>query len=76
MLKTKDKTPKYRIEYYTDIYNTLHQAIMIDLQIDKQTYGNETKYIRSKVNPNLERLYKIIYMNKNYEILKIEKVDD
>ena len=76
MLKIKDKTPRYRIEYYRDDYNTLHQAIQIDLEEEKQSNGETTRFYRSQVNPNLTHFYKEIIVNKYYQVLKEEKIED
>lgn len=75
MKKVKDKTPRYRIEYYRDQYNSLHQAIQIDLVEEKESNGESTRFYRSKINPNLTHFYREIIMNKYYEILKDEKID-
>ena len=76
MLKKIDKTPRYRVEYYRDDYNTLHQAIQIDLEEEKQSDGKTTRFYRSKINPNLTHFYREIILNQYYQILKDEKIED
>ena len=62
---------RYLIEFYRDPYNTLHQAIMIDLKLNKLSNGEEAKYRREKVNPNLTILYEIRHEDKNHKLLDI-----
>lgn len=64
----------YLIEYYTDVYRTLHQAIMTDLRKNKISNGNELLFNRSRVNPNLKILYEREYVNLYYKPLKIERL--
>ncbi len=66
----KDKKPKYLIEKYTDKYRSLYQAIMIDLDLDKESNGNESRFVRSKINPNLTILLEEEYRNKDMELIE------
>ena len=66
-------TAKYLIEKYRDEYNTLHQAIMIDLDMNKQSNGEELRFMRSKINPNLTILYEIYHEDKNHKILDMQR---
>jgi len=75
MKKIKDKTPRYRVEYYRDEYNSLQQAIIIDLEEDKETDGYTTRFYRSKINPNLTHHYKTLILNKHNQILEVHKLD-
>lgn len=68
-MKIKDKTPRYRVEYYKDKYNSLHQAIQIDLEEEKQSDGKSTILYRNQINPNLTNHYRNIILNKYYQVL-------
>lgn len=72
----KDKTPRYRVEYYRDEYNTLHQAIQINLEEEKRTNGKSTILYRRQINPNLTHFYREVILNKNYQVLKDEKFEN
>lgn len=63
---------KYLIEYYKDEYNTLRQAIMVDLELNKLSNGNELIFARSRINPNLNILYRQAYENEKHERIKDE----
>lgn len=75
MKKIKDKTPRYRVEYYKDEYNSLRQAILIDLEEDKETDGYTTRFYRSQINPNLTYHYKTLILNKHNQILEEYELD-
>lgn len=74
--KIKDKTPKYRVEYYKDDYNSLHQTIMIDLEEEKRSNGKSTMFYRTKINPNLTHHYRNLILNKNWEVIQDYKLED
>jgi hypothetical protein len=76
MLRIKDMTPRYRCEYYKDDYNSLHQAIMIDLEEEQRSDGKTTTILRSHINPNLKHHYKNIIMNKEQQIINEYNFDD
>ena len=63
---------KYLIEYYKDEYNTLRQAIMVDLELNELSNGNELIFARSRINPNLNILYRQAYENEKHERIKDE----
>lgn len=65
---------KYLIEYYRDEYNTLHQAIMIDLDMNKQSNGEELRFMREKINPNLTVLYETHHEDKNHKLLDMQRL--
>ena len=66
--------PKYLIEYYRNEYNTLHQAIMIDLDMNKQSNGEELRFMREKINPNLTVLYETHHEDKNHKLLDMQRL--
>ncbi|MBR2248693.1 MAG: hypothetical protein IJ880_17055 [Bacilli bacterium] len=66
--------PKFLIEKYTDKYRSLYQAIMIDLDRDKETDGKESYCARYNINPNLTILLEKEYFDKDMELLKREKL--
>lgn len=68
------KKAKYLIEKYRDEYNTLNQAIMIDLDINKQSNGEELRFMRSKINPNLTILYETYHEDKNHKVLDMQRL--
>ena len=79
MFKIKDKKPRYRVEYYKDDYDSLHQAIQIDLEEEKESGGKSTIFYRSKINPNLKHHYRNLILNKSYQALNdynLEKVEE
>lgn len=76
MLKIKDKTPKYKYEFYKDDYNTLRQAIMIDLEEEIRSDGMSTRFIRNEINPNLKHHYKDMITNKEHQALNEYNFDD
>ena len=47
------KKLKYIKETYIDDYKTLTQAILIDVEMDKQSNGMLASVLRAGVNPNL-----------------------
>lgn len=65
---------RYLIEKYRDEYNTLHQAIEINLFKNDLSNGKELLFLRSTINPNLTILYEQIYLDKNREVLKVERL--
>jgi len=76
MPKIKDKTPRYRVEYYRDDFNSLHQAIQIDLEEEKQSEGESTRFYRSRINPNLTHHYRNLILNKYYQVIHEYNFDD
>ena len=66
--------PKYLIEKYRDEYNTLHQSIMIDLDINEQSNGRELIFARAKINPNLTILYETFHEDKNHKLLDMQRL--
>ena len=73
-MKILGKKAKYLVEKYRDEFNTLHQSIMINLDINDQSNGEEAKFMRSRINPNLTTLYEIIYMDKSQFPIKMERL--
>lgn len=69
MVKIKDKTPRYRVEYYRDDYNSLHQAIQIDLLEELRSGNAYTTFCRSRINPNLKHHYRTDILNIYYQVL-------
>ena len=65
---------KYLIEKYRDEHNTLHQAIMIDLDMNKQSNGEELRFTRGQINPNLTILYETYHLDKNYKLLDMQRL--
>lgn len=65
---------RYLIEKYRDEYNTLHQAIEINLFKNDLSNGKELLFLRSTINPNLTILYEQIYLDENREVLKVERL--
>ena len=59
-------------EIYTDKYRTLQQAIFWDVDLDKQSNGMESSFMKSSVNPNLTTLIERRYLDKNCKIIKRE----
>lgn len=68
------KKAKYLVEYYKDEYNSLHQAIKIDLEEDKYTNGMSSNFMRNMINPNLTIFYERIYEDENRIPIKIERL--
>lgn len=68
------KVPRYLIEKYRDEYNTLHQAIEIDLKKDEITNGEAGRFIRNRVNPNLTICYERIYEDNKRMPIRIERL--
>lgn len=64
------KKAKYVIEIYCDEYHTLFQAIKIDLFINEQSNGMEAEFCRERINPNLNILYKRLWLDEKNEIIK------
>lgn len=65
------KKIRYIEEIYTDKYRTLYQAILIDVDLDKESNGLYSKSVRSMINPNLTIL-KRRYLTDNYKLVKEE----
>lgn len=61
---------RYLIEIYIDDYNSLKQAIEIDLKEDERTDGQHSSFLRSKINPNLKICFRKIYLNGNRKPIK------
>lgn len=72
----KDKTPKYRLEFYKDDYDSLHQSIMIDLEEEIRSVGRSTRFTRALINPNLQHHYRDIILNKEKQVLEEYNFDD
>lgn len=70
------KKIRYIEEIYTDEYRTLYQAIQIDVDLDKRCNGLHSKYVRSRVNPNLTILLNRRYLTNKYELVKEETKGD
>ena len=68
------KKARYLIEYYRDEYNTLHQAILIDLDMNKKSNGEELKCMREKINPNLTILYETRHEDENHKLLDMQRL--
>ena len=66
------KKIRYIIEIYTDKYRTLYQAILIDVDLDKESNGLHRKNVRAVVNPNLTTLLKRRYLTDNFKLVKEE----
>ena len=66
------KKARYIIEKYCDKYHSLFQAIKIDLFKNEQSNGEELKFLRETINPNLTVLYEKIWLDENYEVIKRE----
>ena len=63
-------------EIYTDKYRTLQQAIFWDIDLDKQSNGMESSFMKNSVNPNLTTLLERRYLDKNCKIIKREIIGD
>lgn len=59
-------------EIYTDEYSTLQQAILWNVDLDKQSNGMESSLMKSSVNPNLTTLLERRYLDKKIEELENE----
>lgn len=70
------KKVRYIEEIYTDKYRSLYQAILIDVDLDKESNGMHSKKIRASVNPNLTILLKRRYLTDVYEVIKEEIIGD
>lgn len=68
------KNARYLIECYRDEHNTLHQAIMIDLNMNKQSNGEELRFMREKINPNLTILYETYHEDENHKLLDMQRL--
>lgn len=68
------KKIRYIEEIYTDKYRTLYQAILIDVDLDKESNCLHRKEIRASVNPNLTILLKRRYLTDTYKLVKEEKI--
>ena len=66
------KKIRYIIEIYTDKYRTLYQAILIDVDLDKESNGLHRKNVRAVVNPNLTTLLKRRYLTDDFKLVKEE----
>lgn len=67
---------RYIHEVYTDEFRTLFQAIVIDVELDKESKGRHSKNARRLVNPNLKILLRKNYLTDNYELAKEEIIGD
>lgn len=67
---------RYIEEIYTDKYRTLYQAILIDIDLDKESNGLHSKNVRTMINPNLTILLKRRYLTDNYKLVKEEIIGD
>lgn len=65
------KKIRYIEEIYTDKYRTLYQAILIDVDLDKESNGLYSKSVREMINPNLTIL-KRRYLTDTYKLVKEE----
>ena len=70
------KKIRYIEEIYTDEYRSLYQAILIDVDYDKESNGLCSKNVRAMVNPNLTILLKRRYLTDVYELVKEEIIGD
>lgn len=68
------KKAKWLIEKYTDKYRSLYQAIMIDLDKDKEVNGKESFIARQQINPNLTILLYKEYYDVNMKLIKKETI--
>ena len=68
------KKAKYLIEKYRDEYYSLQQAIMIDLDENKQSNGEALRFARSQINPNLTILFETEHWDKNRKVLDIQRL--
>lgn len=66
------KKIRYVEEIYTDEYRTLYQAILIDVDLDKESNGLHSRGARAMINPNLTILLKRRYLTDNYKLVKEE----
>lgn len=69
------RKPRYLVEKYTDDYKSLFQAIMIDLELDKESNGQHSRWLRASINPNLKHLISEQYFTKNMKLIKEEKYE-
>jgi len=67
---------KYVIEFYCDEYHTLFQAIKIDLFINKQSNGMQAEFLRKRINPNLNILYKRLWLDETHKIIEKELLEE
>lgn len=67
---------RYIEEIYTDKYRTLYQAILIDIDLDKESNGLHSKSVRTMINPNLTILLKRRYLTDNYKLVKEEIIGE
>lgn len=70
------KKIRYIEEIYTDEYRSLYQAILIDVDLDKESNGLHSKSARAIINPNLTILLKRKYLTDNYKLVKEEIIGD
>lgn len=66
------KKKQFIEEIYIDKYRTLQQAILWNVDLDKQSNGTESLYRKSTANPNLTILFERRYLDKNYKVIKRE----
>lgn len=66
------KKVRYIEEIYTDKYRSLYQAILIDVELDKESNSLHRKKVKAMVNPNLTILLKRRYLTNVYEVVKEE----
>ncbi len=69
------KKPKYLVEKYTDDYKSLYQAIMINLELDKESNGKHSRKLRASINPNLTHLISKQYFTEKMKLIKEEKYE-
>lgn len=70
------KKIRYIEEIYTDEYRSLYQAIFWDIELDKESNGMESTFVKSKINPNLTILLERRYLDKNCKTVKKEIIGD
>lgn len=70
------KKIRYIEEIYIDEYRTLYQAILIDVDLDKESNGLHSRNVRAMINPNLTILLTRRYLTGNYKIVKEEIIGD
>lgn len=64
------RKPRYLVEKYTDYCESLFQAIMIDLELDKESNGNHSRLLRASINPDLIYLISEQYFTKKMKLIK------
>lgn len=66
---------KYLIELYCDESHTLFQAIKIGLFLNEQSNGMEAEFWRGRINPNLNILYKRLWLDEKNKLIKQELLE-